>query len=128
MTLEELDAQLAQLPASPKTDEDLVARAKLMARRIELDNAARSVRDAAAGGQPARGNLVVNVPGEIGLSHFYGNKGRVVCARMIEGVLVLDLFLNEFRTLLSDRRHGLAWQKANDEAVRYMGEMAQRAR
>ena len=74
--------------------------------------------------EPARGNLVVNVPGEIGLSHFYGNRGRVVCARVTEdGILVLDLFMDEFRTLLSDRHHGLAWLKANPEAVRQMGDV-----
>lgn len=118
-TLQELDDALAQLPASPRTDADLEARATLMARRIDLANSARAVRDAAAGRQPPRGNLVVNVPAGVDTSHYYGRDGRVAVARIAEdGRAVLDLFLGEFKQLLMDRKHGLDWQNANPEILR----------
>jgi hypothetical protein len=40
-TLEEVDAELARLPATPTTRADILARASLMRRRIELVNGAR---------------------------------------------------------------------------------------
>jgi hypothetical protein len=121
--LQKLDDEIAGIPTSPKTDEDFDRRAELMAKRIQLDQA---IRAAAANGRPQpRGNLVVNVPDGVGLTHLYGDRGRVVCSRMTEdGRIVFDLFLHEFRILLSDRTHGLAWQNANPEAVRRLGEAA----
>jgi len=100
-------------------------RARLTERRIELDNAARAVRDAASGRQPPRGNLVINVPDGVGISHFYGNGGRLCCSRVADdGRLVLDLFMNEFRNLLASRQHGRAWETANPEALQRLGEVA----
>jgi len=87
-------------------------RAQLTARRGELEQAAKAA--AAAGRQPPRGNLVVNIPAGIGVSHYYGARGRAAVARMNEdGRAVLDLFPDEFRALLQDRKHGLDWQNAN---------------
>ena len=116
MTLQEIEAALAQLPASPKTDADLDARATLMARRIELD---QSIRRAAANSRPQpRGGLIVNVPPGVGTSHYYSNRARVAQSRVTEdGRVVLDLFPQEFRTLLSDRRFGQLWHDENPEAL-----------
>jgi hypothetical protein len=122
--LQKLDEEISRIPASPVTDHDFDLRAKLMARRGQLDQQIRAAAAAAANSRHQRhGNLVVNVPDGAGISHFFGTGGRVCQARMTEdGRVVLDLFLDEFRTLLSDRHHGLAWQKANPEAVRQMGD------
>jgi hypothetical protein len=116
LELEKLDQELARLPASPVTDEDLQARATLMAKRIELDQSIR--RAAAAKSRPQQqGNLVVNVPPGVGISHFYGRSGRVVSARATENGLVLDLFVDEFKTLLMSRVNGLDWNNANPAAL-----------
>ena len=128
MTLEELDVALAQLPASPKTDKDLDARAVLMARRIELDQAAKATAAANSRPQP-RGNLVVNVPPGVGTSHYYSNInatnraagsawGRVVVSRVTEdGRVVLDLFPQEFKDLLGDKKFGKLWHDYNPDAL-----------
>jgi hypothetical protein len=121
MTLQELDAALALLPASPKTQEDLEARATLMARRIELDQAARA---AAVNSRPKpRGGLVVNVPVNVGATHLYGKGGRVCQSRMTEdGRVVMDLFPDEFKSLLASKKHGHDWHNANPEALRALGQ------
>ncbi len=125
MTLEDIDKELARLPATPKTDDDLNARAALMARRIEIDQAAKVVRDAASGRQPARGGIQVTIPDGLGLSHFFGTNGRVATARVAEdGRRVLDLFVHEFRTLLGDRQYGLDWHNCNPEALRQLAELS----
>jgi hypothetical protein len=93
-----------------------------MKRRIELVQAARAIADADSRPKP-RGNLVVYVPASVGCSHYYGERGRVVQARVTEDKqIVLDLFPAEFRSLLGDRHHGLAWQNCNPEAVRALGQ------
>jgi hypothetical protein len=122
MTLQEIDAALAQLPASPKTDADLDARATLMTRRIELD---QSIRRAAANSRPQpQGDLVVNVPAGAGISHLYGRNGRVVRSRLTEdGRLVLDLSMQEFKHLLMSRQ-GFEWERSNPDAMRRLGEVA----
>jgi hypothetical protein len=117
MTLEELDAALLLLPRSPVTQEDIEARAMLTRRRHELAVAARDAAAASNRHQPV-GNFVVSVPAGIGVTHFYGKGGRVVCSRMTEEGVVLDLFPDEFKTLLADGKHGLAWHNANPEALR----------
>jgi hypothetical protein len=99
-------------------------RGRLIARKIELDNAARAVADAARGRPPQRGNLVVVVPPGIGISHFHGQEGRVVSARTQDGQTVLDLFAAEFRSLLSSRQHGLAWQAANPNLLAEIAQVA----
>jgi hypothetical protein len=121
-TLQDIDAALLRLPATPKTDEDLEARHRLMVRRIELDQAQRA--KAAADRLPKqRGNLVVFVPDGFGISHYHGAGGRVVQSRVEGDCVVLDLFPAEFRTLLADRSHGLAWLKANEESVVALGQL-----
>jgi len=121
MTLEDLDAELARLPAAPVTDADRDARATLMAARITLDQATKAT--AAANSRPTlRGNLAVNVPPAIGTSTFYSDRGRVAQARVTEdGRVVLDLFVGEFKSLLMGR-DGLHWQNSNLEAVRALGQ------
>jgi hypothetical protein len=116
MTLEKLDEALALLPATPTTDSDLDRRAALMAQRITLDQATRA---AAANSRPQpRGGLIVNVPPGVGTSHYYSNRARVAQSRVTEdGRVVLDLFPQEFRTLLSDRRFGQLWHDENPEAL-----------
>jgi hypothetical protein len=132
-TLEKLDQQLARLPAAPVTDADLDARATLMARRITLDQAIKAEAQANKYPQP-RGNLVVYVPPEAGTSHFYSNQnatnrqggsawGRVVQSRVTEdGRVALDLFPQEFRDLLGDKRFGQLWQLHNPEAMHTLGQ------
>jgi hypothetical protein len=124
-TIQDIDAALMLLPATPKTDEELEARATLMRRRGDLENAARAEAAASRQKQRPRGDLVINVPRGVGISHLYGQRGRVCCSRLTEdGRLVMDLFVDEFRILLSDRTHGLAWHNANGEALQRLGEMA----
>jgi hypothetical protein len=121
MTLEEIDAELVRLPTTPTNDADFNARAALMARRCELDQAAR----AAANRQPKpRGNLQVFVPPTLGISHFISERGREAQARMTEeGRLVLDLFVGEFKGLLSGQNgHSLLWQECNPDAMRALGQ------
>jgi hypothetical protein len=116
-TLQDLDAALARLPATPVTDQDLDARAALMARRIELSQAAKATAEANRQPKP-RGNLVISVPAGVGTSHYYSDRGRVAQSRVTEaGAVVLDLFVGEFKALLSSR-DGLLWQNANPDAMR----------
>jgi hypothetical protein len=88
-------------------------RGRLQRRAIELENAARAVRDATAGRQPPKGNLVVNVPASLGSTSFVGKDGRVAAPREQDGRIVIDLFEGEFKILLRNRQHGLDWQNAN---------------
>jgi hypothetical protein len=120
MTLDELDAALAKIPATPKTDADLDARAALMAKRCELFQAEKAT---AANSQPKpRGNLVVNVPAGAGLTHMYGIEGRTIQARVADdGRVVIDLFPQEFKSLLADRKYGDLFRKANHECLRRLG-------
>jgi hypothetical protein len=117
-TLAELDTELARLPATPITDEDLDARARLTGRRIELIIAAKDVAEAIARPKP-RGSLVVYVPENVGISHYYSNTGnRVALSRVTDdGRVVIDLFPAEFKSLLADRQYGLSWESANHEAL-----------
>jgi hypothetical protein len=131
--LNTIDARLAELPATPITDSDLEERARLMARRIALDQAAKAESQASKYPQP-RGSLVVYVPPEAGTSHYYSNQnatnrtagsawGRVVQSRVAEdGRVVLDLFPQEFRDLLGDKRFGQLWHNYNPEAVHALGQ------
>jgi hypothetical protein len=123
-TLEQLDAALAQLPATPVTDADLDARATLMARRITLYQAAKATAE--ANRRPKlQGNLVVNIPASVGSTQLYGKNGRVAHPRVIEGGrIVIDLFIDEFKSLLMHRECGLAWHNANHELLQRLGEMA----
>ena len=61
LTLEDVDAELCLLPASPKNDEDLIARAVLMRRRIELVEGAKPPHevDQAPIGDIARNDLQI---------------------------------------------------------------------
>jgi hypothetical protein len=128
--LNTIDARLAELPATPVTDADLDARAALMRRRIEIDQAAKATAEANSRPQP-RGSLVVNVPPGVGTSHYYSNAttraagsawGRVVQSRVTEkGGVVLDLFPQEFRELLGEKKFGQLWHNHNPEAVHALG-------
>jgi hypothetical protein len=132
MTLNDIDIELARLPTTPKTDADLDARATLMARRIELDQAAKAKDEANRRPRP-RGNLVVYVPPGVGTSHYYSNTnatsradgsgwGRMVQSRVTEdGRVVLDLFMQEFKDLLADKKFGQLWHDFNPEALRAIG-------
>jgi len=116
MTLEDIDRELARLPATPKTDADLDARAALMARRIQIDQAAKVAADANSRPKP-RGNLTVNVPPSMGVSNYYSAQGRSAQSRTTDdGRLVIDLFAGEFKSLLMGR-DGLEWQNANHELL-----------
>ncbi len=121
-TLEQLDAALARLPATPVNDEDLAARATLMAARITLDQAAKAMAEADSRPKP-KGNLAIFVPAAVGTSTYYSDRGRVAHARVADdGRFVLDLYPAEFRSLLMGLDDGLHWQTANPEAVRALGQ------
>jgi hypothetical protein len=116
MTLEDIDIELARLPTTPTTDVDLNSRATLMARRIELSQGAKATAEANRQHKPI-GNLIVNVPQSLGISNYYGERGRTTQSRVTEdGKVVLDLFEGEFKTLLMGR-HGLEWQTANPDLL-----------
>jgi hypothetical protein len=119
-TIESLDAALAKIPTQPTNDADFDARANLMARRCELDQAARA---AASRSQPRpRGNLEVNVPPSIGCTQFISERGRECVARVADdGRIVLDLFAGEFKSLLAGNA-GLTWQKYNEDLMLALGQ------
>jgi hypothetical protein len=132
--LDTLDARLAELPATPITDSDLEERATLMRRRIEIDQAAKATAQANRYPQP-RGSLVVYVPPEAGTSHYYSNQnatnrtagsawGRVVQSRVAEdGRVVLDLFPQEFKDLLGDKKFGQLWHDYNSDALHSLSQL-----
>jgi hypothetical protein len=122
MTLEDIDAELALLPATPVTDADLNARAALMSQRITLDQAAKATAEADRQPKP-RGNLVIRVPAGAGTSHYFSERGRVAQSRVTDdGCVVIDLFPAEFRQLLMDKRFGRDWHDNNPEALRALGQ------
>jgi len=118
ITIDALENQLAELRAAEVVEAD--ARAAIIMRKSEAEQAARAASFEAS--RPKlRGNLVVNVPDDNGLSHFYGERGRVCQVRMTEdGRKVLDLFFGEFKTLLMGQ-DGLSWQNCNPDAMRSLG-------
>lgn len=99
-------------------------RGRLTARKIELERAAQAVRDAERGGTPRKGNLVVTVPDSVGLSHYQGKTGRVAMARVEDGRVVIDLFADEFKSLLTDRKFGRDWHDANTALLAQIAEAA----
>jgi len=113
ITIDALETQLAELRAAEAADAD--ARAAIITRRIEAEQAARAASFEASRPKQ-RGNLTIHVPAHIGLSHFYGNGGRVCVVRELDGRTVIDLFPAEFRSLLAGQ-HGNDWRLANPEAL-----------
>jgi hypothetical protein len=116
MTLNEIDLALAAIPATPKTDADLDARATLTARRMEIEQAQRAAAAEATRPPKPRGNLIVNIPAKLGITDFISNNGRVAKARVEGGRAVLDLFQPEFTTLLTGPQ-GLLWQRDNEDLL-----------
>jgi hypothetical protein len=115
-TLEEIDAALAKIPATPVTDADFDERSRLMAQRCELEQAEKAAAAAANSKPKPRGNLIVTIPAKLGISHFSSNTGRVVQARSEGGRTVLDLFAPEFAALRMGPQ-GLLWEQANSDLM-----------
>ena len=79
ITLEEIDAELIRLPASPVSDEDIKARAELMRQRIELVNA----RNKPVPPQPCN-DIVAYPPPGLGISTLQTPDGPIM-AEVING-------------------------------------------
>jgi hypothetical protein len=93
-------------------------RSQLLMRKIDLAAAKRAVADAMVGRAPRRGDMVVRVPDNLTLSHFYGQDGRCTTVRLDEsGHRVIDIFSDEWMTLIRGP-DGQLWEASNAEAVR----------
>ena len=79
MTIDEIDAELMRLPASPVSDEDIEARAKLMWKRFELVNA----RNKPVPPQPCN-DIVAYPPPGLGITTLQTPDGPIV-AEVIKG-------------------------------------------
>jgi hypothetical protein len=109
-TLEEIDGELALLPASPTTDADISSRAALMVARIEMINAARQ---AAAAPKPQTGGIVINVPPNIGA--LQTSDGKIRNVEIVDDRRIVRLSgWADFIALLRGRE-GLEWQNLNSE-------------
>jgi hypothetical protein len=115
MNLQEIDAALAALPASPVTDADLLARANLMRRRGELIGAALTE---SARPRVHPGNLVVSVPE--GISCVYTMSGITRVTETVDGRQIIRMTTAEFRNLLSGGTMGQQWALANPEIMRQL--------
>jgi hypothetical protein len=108
-TVDQIDAAMLLLPASPVTGEDIEARATLMKRRCELDQAERAP---APRKEPPTGFTIV-VPPNMGLSDIIDTaSGRTYKARILDGKLVVDATPQIFKMLLAGA-HGKDWEQAN---------------
>jgi hypothetical protein len=115
MTLNEIDLALAAIPATPSTDADFDARSRLVAHRIDVEQAEKAAAHAASLPK-VTGNLVVTIPAKLGVTDFVSVNGRVAKARMDSGRVVLDLFAPEFASLRAGPQ-GLLWERANADLM-----------
>jgi hypothetical protein len=107
-TVETLDEKIASLPRSPVTPEDITARATLMAKRIELDQARRASPPRVE--QPT--GLVLNIPENVSCYEIQ-HQGRTFRARALpDGRRVIDVTPSLFHALVASA-HGQDWANAN---------------
>ena len=115
-TLEQIDAELAKLPASPKTDHDIQARAALMQKRYELENQQRKANAQASRPKP---QIIVNAIEEFGCLH--AADGEFYYPEIAEdGRRIVRLrHWGDFLGLLRGR-DGIRWQSINSEALQQL--------
>jgi hypothetical protein len=114
MTLEQIDAALAALPASPVTDEGISARADLMWKRGEIISTRLTE---AARPCVVPGNLEVVVPA--GVSCVYTGHGLTRMTETVDNRQVIYMTAGEFRALIGGQTGG-AWVAENPEIVRQL--------
>jgi hypothetical protein len=95
MTIDEIDAELMRLPASPTEPEDIEARATMMTTRIELVNAQRAAASAPA---PLPSTVPVNVPDDLG--GILSKTGRYIFAEILDGKRVIQMPWADFSALV----------------------------
>jgi hypothetical protein len=115
LTLEEIDAELMRLPASPTTPEDTEARAAMMQRRFDVEAGAlrAAAERAAAEKKKAWGLPLVNVPGD--LSCVMLPNGRTVFADFVDGRRVMQLLPGDLLLLSVGNQ---AWLDLNPDLAR----------
>jgi hypothetical protein len=92
--------------------------AALLMRLGDLAAAKRAIADAMVGRAPRRGDMVVRVPDNLTLSHFYGADGRCATVRLDEaGNRVIEIFSDEWITLVRGP-DGQSWEASNVDVVR----------
>jgi hypothetical protein len=111
MTLEEIDAALMRLPASPTTPEDIEARHVMMVKRFAVHDAARkaAAERAAAEKRKQWGLPLVNVPGDIDCVML---PGRTILVDIVDGRRVAQLTMGELRHLSISNQ---TWLNINPE-------------
>src|ERR1700680_3131928 len=119
-SIEQIDDALKRLPATPTNDEDLIERADLMRRRLDLESAQRQ---AARHRLPAPGSLVVNVPDDT--SVLYTRSGIMRYVEIIDGKRAIRMHAAELKELIGDRTKGAAWGAANAALLQSMEEVRQ---
>jgi hypothetical protein len=104
----------------------LELRAELVARRLTiLSDQTAAIAAAVTRKQFAGAGLAVKVPPELGITHHYGIQNRPVVARLADdGSTVLDLFLEEFVSLVRQKQNGALWESYNGAVMRQIA-MAQ---
>jgi hypothetical protein len=107
MTLEEIDAALAALPASPVTRDQILERAALMRRRIELVDVAR--RPEAM--PPVPHEIAVVTPA--GISCILTAADKVLYAEFIDGRPAIKMGWPDFSRLVRSPNGGHLWANAN---------------
>jgi hypothetical protein len=114
LTLEEIDAELMRLPASPTTPEDIEARHVLMVKRFAVQDAARkaAAERAAADKKQTWGLPLVNVPGDIDCVML---PGRTILVDIVDGRRVAQLTTAEMLQLSMSND---AWLKINPDLAR----------
>jgi hypothetical protein len=114
MTLEEIDAQLAAMPASPEDRDTILARADLARKRIELLEAARRHELP----QPLPGEIAVCVPD--GISCILTVTDQVRFAERLDGQLVIKMGWADFARLVRSRDGGHRWAEQNPALVQQL--------
>ena len=102
----------------------LELRAELVGRRLKIINdQTAAIAAAVAKSEFAGAGLVVVIPPELGITHHFGIKNRAVVARPAgDGTMVLDLFLEEYVTLVRQKKNGLLWEQYNGKVARQISE------
>ena len=102
----------------------LEVRAELAARRLTILNDQTAAIAAAVAKQRFAGAaLAVVIPPELGITHHFGIDNRPVMARATDdGRMVLDLFLQEYVTLIRQKANGALWERYNGAVTRQIAE------
>ncbi|WP_050420310.1 hypothetical protein [Bradyrhizobium tropiciagri] len=122
MTLNEVDAELQRLPASPETDRDLLARAAMMRRRLEL--LAIDAKQSREAPPPSPALFEVNIPPDVGATCIWSlDRRKYFYPEERHGRMVIMLPWETFHKLAFSTRGktagatGAAWLAANPHLV-----------